>query len=84
MLTKNARAGLAAREVMRYPLTTASLALREVARSRHTCRRPLGPPHLGRVPGSYLRLLPVMLVRRRRIAARAAVDRHRLERWSLR
>ena len=40
MLTKNARAGLAAREVLRYPLTTASLALREVARSRHTRRRP--------------------------------------------
>jgi GT2 family glycosyltransferase len=83
MLTKNARAGLAAREVLRYPLTTASLALREVARSRHTCRRPPVRPTLLRVRvlGSYLRLLPVMLVRRRRIAARAAVDRNRLERW---
>ena len=83
MLTKNARAGLAAREVLRYPLTTASLALREVARSRHTRRRPPVRPTLLRlrVLGSYLRLLPVMLVRRRRIAARAAVDRKRLERW---
>jgi hypothetical protein len=83
MLTKNARAGLAAREVVRYPLTTASLALREVARSRHTRRRPPVRPTLLRlrVLGSYLRLLPVMLVRRRRIAARAAVDRNRLERW---
>jgi GT2 family glycosyltransferase len=83
MLTKNARAGLAAREVLRYPLTTASLALREVARSRHTRRRPPVRPTVLRlrVLGSYLRLLPVMLVRRRRIAARAAVDRHRLERW---
>jgi GT2 family glycosyltransferase len=83
MLTKNARAGLAAREVLRYPLTTASLALREVARSRHTRRRPPVRPTLLRlrVLGSYLRLLPVMLVRRRRIAARAAVDRNRLERW---
>jgi GT2 family glycosyltransferase len=83
MLTKNARAGLAAREVLRYPLTTASLALREVARSRHTRRRPPVRPTLLRlrVLGSYLRLLPVMLVRRRRIAARAAVDRRRLERW---
>jgi GT2 family glycosyltransferase len=83
MLTKNARAGLAAREVLRYPLTTASLALREVARSRHTRRRPPVRPTLLRlrVLGSYLRLLPVMLVRRRRIAARAAVDRDRLERW---
>ena len=83
MLTKNARAGLAAREVLRYPLTTASLALREVARSRHTRRRPPVRPTLLRlrVLGSYLRLLPVMLVRRRRIATRAAVDRDRLERW---
>ena len=40
MLTKNARAGLAAREVRNTYLTTASLALREVARSRHTRRRP--------------------------------------------
>ena len=83
MLTKNARAGLAAREVLRYPLTTASLALREVARARHTRRRPPVRPTLLRlrVLGSYLRLLPVMLVRRRRIAARASVDRKRLERW---
>jgi GT2 family glycosyltransferase len=83
MLTKNARAGLAAREVLRYPLTTASLALREVARSRHTRRRPPLRPTLLRlrVLGSYLRLLPVMLARRRRIAARATVDRRRLERW---
>jgi GT2 family glycosyltransferase len=83
MLTKNARAGLAAREVLRYPLTTASLAVREVARSRHTRRRPPVRPTLLRlrVLGSYLRLLPAMLARRRRIAARAAVDRKRLERW---
>jgi GT2 family glycosyltransferase len=83
MLTKNARAGLAAREVLRYPLTTASLALREVARARHTRRRPPARPTLLRlrVLGSYLRLLPVMLARRRRIAARAQVDRKRLERW---
>jgi len=83
MLTKNARAGLAAREVLRYPLTTVSLALREVARARHTRRRPPVRPALLRlrVLGSYLRLLPAMLVRRRRLARRAAVDRRRLERW---
>jgi GT2 family glycosyltransferase len=83
MLTKNARAGLAAREVLRYPLTTASLALREVARARHTRRRPPLRPTLLRlrVLGSYLRLLPVMLARRRRIAAMATVDRRQLERW---
>ena len=83
MLTKNARASLAAREVLRYPLTTASLALREVAKARHTRRRPPVRPTLLRlrVLGSYVRLLPAMLARRRRIAARASVDRKRLERW---
>jgi GT2 family glycosyltransferase len=83
MLTKNARAGLATREVLRYPLTTLSLALREAARSRHTRRRPPLRPTLLRlrVLGSYLRLLPKMLVRRRRLAARARVDRKHLERW---
>jgi GT2 family glycosyltransferase len=83
MLTKNARAGLAAREVLRYPLTTASLALREVARAPHTRRRPPVRPTLLRlrVLGSYLRLLPAMLARRQRIGADAAVDRKRLERW---
>jgi GT2 family glycosyltransferase len=83
MLTKNARAGLALREVLRYPLTTVSLALREVARSRHTRRRPPLRPTLLRlrVLGSYLRLLPKMLDRRARLAARARVDRRHLERW---
>ena len=36
MLTKNARAGLALREVLRYPLTTASLLARGFAQARHT------------------------------------------------
>ena len=83
MLTKNARAGLAAREVLRYPLTTASLALREVARARLTRRRPPVRPTLLRlrVLGSYLRLLPAMLARRRAVAAKATVDRRHLERW---
>jgi GT2 family glycosyltransferase len=83
MLTKNARAGLAAREVLRYPLTTASLALRELAMARPAGRRPaFAPTRLRlRVLGSYLRLLPVMLARRRRLAARAVVGRRRLERW---
>jgi GT2 family glycosyltransferase len=83
MLTKNARPGLAAREVLRYPLTTASLALREVARARHTRRRPPVRPTLLRlrVIASYLRLLPSMLGKRRDLAGRAQVDRGRLERW---
>ena len=83
MLTKNARAGLALREVLRYPLTTASLAVRQVAMARYTRRRPPVRRTLLRlrVIGSYLRLVPVMLVRRRRLAARAVVGRRRLECW---
>ena len=83
MLTKNAPASLALREVLRYPLTTASLFLRGVAQARHTHRRPpLRPTMLRlRVIASYLRLLPRMLVRRRQIAARATVSRRELTRW---
>jgi GT2 family glycosyltransferase len=83
MLTKNASPRLAVREVLRYPLTTASLALREAARARHTRRRPPLRPTLLRlrVCASYLRLLPAMLARRRDLARRARVDRGQLERW---
>jgi GT2 family glycosyltransferase len=83
MLTKNASAPLAVREVLRYPLTTASLALREVARARQSHRRPPLRPTLLRlrVCASYLRLLPAMLTRRRELARRARVDRGQLERW---
>ena len=85
MLTKNARATLALREVLRYPLTTASLALRSVAHARHTRRRPPVRPTLLRlrVGASYLRLLPSMLARRRALARRARVGRRQLERWLL-
>ena len=84
MLTKNATAGLAAGEVLRYPLTTMSLALRAVAQARHTGRRPPLRPTLLRlrVIGSYLRLLPLMLARRRRLGVRAQVRRRALQhRW---
>jgi GT2 family glycosyltransferase len=83
MLTKNASAPLAVREVLRYPLTTASLALREVARARQSHHRPPLRPTLLRlrVCASYLRLLPAMLARRRDLARRARVDRGQLERW---
>jgi GT2 family glycosyltransferase len=83
MLTKNASARLALREVLRYPLTTASLALREAARARHAHRRPPLRPTLLRlrVCASYLRLLPAMLARRRDLARRARVGRAQLERW---
>jgi GT2 family glycosyltransferase len=83
MLAKNARLGLAAREAARYPLTTASLALRQIAQARHTRRRPAVRPTLLRlrVIGSYLRLLPPVLARRRDLARRELVPATRLERW---
>jgi GT2 family glycosyltransferase len=87
MLTKNATRDVALREVLRYPLTTASLAARELARSRHTRRRPPVRPTLLRlrVIASYLRLLPRMLARRRHLARAAAVDRRQLQdRWLVR
>jgi GT2 family glycosyltransferase len=83
LLTKNASAGLAVREVLRYPLTTVSLALRAVVRARHPRYRPSLQPTLLRlrVYASYLRLLPRMLARRRALAARTVVGRRALERW---
>jgi GT2 family glycosyltransferase len=83
LLTKNASAGLAVREVLRYPLTTVSLLLRAVVRARHPRYRPSLQPTLLRlrVYASYLRLLPRMLARRRALAARAVVGRRALERW---
>jgi GT2 family glycosyltransferase len=83
LLTKNASAGLAAREVLRYPVTTASLALRAVAQARRTRRRPVMRPTAlrAKVMGSYLRLLPAMLTRRWGISRRAKVERWRLQRW---
>ena len=83
MLAKNARPGLAAREAARYPLTTASLAVRHLAQARHTRRRPPVRPTLLRlrVIGSYLRLLGPVLARRRRLASRDQVAASRLQRW---
>ena len=83
MLTKNATVALAAREVLRYPLTTLSLALRVLAQARHTRRRPPIRPTLLRlrVMGSYLRLLPVMLRERARLARHSVVGRRELQRW---
>ena len=80
MLTKNASARLALAQVLRYPLTTASIALRAV-RSGHP--RSAIRPTLRRlkVIASYLRLLPSMLAKRRRIDATRAVSRAELERW---
>lgn len=79
MLTKNARVGLAARQVLGYLLATMWLILKAVATGQ---RPPLGLRLRVRVVGSYLRLLPRMLRRRRELARRAVVPRRRLEqRW---
>jgi GT2 family glycosyltransferase len=82
MVTKDATAGLALRVVARYPLTTASIALRTVRQALAARRRPAVRPTLLRlrVIASYLRLLPRMLARRREVGRTAAVRRGELER----
>lgn len=75
MLTRCAPPGFAARQVLRFPLTTASLAV------KRALRRPLPPGwqfDTGlrlRVLGSYLRLLPWSLTERRQIGRSARVSR---------
>ena len=89
MLTKDASAALAVRAVLRYPLTTVSMALRSVRQGVADRRRPAVRPTLLRlrVIASYLRLLPRMLKRRREIGqlgtlGTAATGRRALEkRW---
>jgi GT2 family glycosyltransferase len=83
MLTKNASTHLAAREVLRYPLSAASMALRTAAQAARTRTRPaLGPTRIRlRVIASYVRLLPVMLRRRLQLRRTAKVGRAELERW---
>jgi GT2 family glycosyltransferase len=80
MLVKDATAGLALREVGRYPLTTGSIALRTLRTAARARVRPAVRPTLLRlrVMASFLRLLPVML-RRRRTAR--VVPRRELQRW---
>jgi hypothetical protein len=82
-LTKNASVRLAASAVLRYPLTTASMALRAGIEGMRVRRRPALRPYLLRaaVFASYLRLLPRMLRRRRAIARSASVSRPELEAW---
>jgi GT2 family glycosyltransferase len=84
MLTKDASARLALRAVLRYPLTTASMALRSIRQGVANRHRPAVRPTLLRlrVMASYLRLLPRMLKRRREIGHDAASGRRALEkRW---
>ncbi|HEX4429868.1 MAG TPA: glycosyltransferase [Frankiaceae bacterium] len=84
MLTKDASAALALRAVLRYPLTTASMAMRSIRQGIASRHRPAVRPTLLRlrVIASYLRLLPRMLNRRRQIGQAAATGRRTLEkRW---
>lgn len=82
-LTRCAPAGFALRQLARFPVTTASLALR---RARGGAVPDV--PHFRtglrlRVLGSYARLLPWALRERRRIARRSTVDRAAvLRRWT--
>jgi len=80
LLTKNASWRLAVSQVGRYPLTTASIALRAV---RSGNARSAARPTLLRlrVMASYLRLLPSMLRKRRAIDSSRTVSRRDLERW---
>ncbi len=82
MLTKDASLGLACRAVLRYPLTTLSMAKRAVRQGIADRRRPAVRPTLLRlkVLASYLRLLPRMLSRRAEVRRSAAVGRRDLER----
>ncbi len=73
MLTKDATARRAWTAVLRFVLTTASVALRR--------RGSAGEVRLRlRVLGSYVRLLPTMLRRRRRVGRTARVARRDVER----
>jgi len=81
-LTRCAPGRLAARQVAKFPVTTASLA------AKRALRRPLpAAPHFRvglrlRVLGSYARLLPWALAERHRISRRSTVDRVAVaERW---
>jgi GT2 family glycosyltransferase len=83
MLVKDATPGLALREVGRYPLTTGSMALRAVRHSLKYRTRPPVRPTLMRLKVllSFLRLLPGMLAKRRRINRTAKVPRRELQQW---
>jgi GT2 family glycosyltransferase len=86
MLTKDASAPLALREVLHYPLTSASMLVRAVRAGLRARSRPALRPHLlrARVLTSYLRLLPTMVRRRREVGRRAVLSRRDLERWLVR
>jgi hypothetical protein len=72
MLTKDASAPLALREVLHYPLTSASMLVRAGREALRSRSRPALRPHLlrARVLASYVRLLPTMVRRRRQFGRR--------------
>jgi len=86
MLTKDASAPLALREVLHYPLTSASMLVRAGREALRSRTRPALRPHLlrARVLASYVRLLPTMVRRRRQFGRRAVRSRRDLERWLVR
>ena len=86
MLTKDASAPLAVREVLHYPLTSASMLVRAGREALRSRTRPALRPHLlrARVLASYVRLLPTMVRRRRQFGRRAVRSRRDLERWLVR
>ncbi len=81
MLVKNASARRALAAVLRYPLTTGSMAVRSVRHAARTRSRPPVRPTLMRlrVMLSFLRLLPTVLAKR--AAGPRVVQRRELERW---
>jgi hypothetical protein len=84
MLVKDAPAGLAWRQILRFHLTTASMVRWSLLQALRHRRRPAVRPLLLRlrVSASLLRLLPKMLVRRRQIArTRQRTSADLLARW---
>ncbi|CAI7975853.1 Glycosyltransferase family 2 protein [Frankia sp. Hr75.2] len=83
MLTKDATVRTAVSAVTRYPLTTASIAVRTWRQALRSRSRPAVRPTVLRVRvfASYLRLLPAMLRRRREIGATATERRVSLQSW---
>ena len=83
MLTKDATLPLAVSAVARYPLTTASIALRTLRQALRSRSRPAVRPTLLRlkVIASYLRLFPAMAGRRREIGRTASERRRSLQDW---
>jgi GT2 family glycosyltransferase len=86
MLVKNAPAGMAARAVWRYLLTTLSYARRDIVAPLIGRRRPRPTIVWRRVRSfaDFLRLLPGSLAARRRIRRAATVDDDELLAWTVR